>query len=50
MRRAQALGQRLELIAAAGGEQQMAAFLGERLGGGCADALGRAGDQDALAT
>ena len=49
VRRSQALGQRLELIAAAGGQQQMAAFLGEGFGGRGADALRCAGDQDALA-
>ncbi|MGY4344236.1 hypothetical protein ACVWXM_000700 [Bradyrhizobium sp. GM7.3] len=42
MRRAQALGQSLELIAIAGREEEMAAFLGKGLGGGCADTLGRA--------
>ena len=49
VRRAQAVGQRLQLIAAAGGEQEMAAFLGKGFGGGRANALGGAGDQDALA-
>ena len=49
MRRAQPLGQRLQLIAAAGGEPEMAAFLGKGLGGGRANALRGAGDQDALA-
>ena len=49
VRRAQPLGQRLQLIAAAGGEPEVAAFLGKGFGGGRANALGRAGDQDALA-
>ena len=49
VRRAQPLGQRLQLIAAAGGEPQMAAFLGKGFGGGRANALRCAGDQDALA-
>ncbi len=49
MRRAQPFGERLQLIAAAGREPQMTAFFGESLGGGGADALGGAGDQDALA-
>ena len=49
VRRAQPLGQRLQLIAAAGGEHEVAAFLGEGFGGGRANALGGAGDQDALA-
>lgn len=39
VRRAQPLGQRLELIAVAGGEQEVSAFFGERFGGGFADAL-----------
>ncbi|MGY3150445.1 hypothetical protein ACVWYQ_007444 [Bradyrhizobium sp. USDA 3397] len=49
VRGAQTVGQRLELIAATRREEEMRAFLGEGLGGGCANALGRAGDQDALA-
>jgi hypothetical protein len=47
--RAQAIGQCLQLIAAAGGQHDMGAFFGERLGGGRADALRCARDQDALA-
>ena len=47
--RAQALGQRLQLIAAAGREHDVTAFLGEGLGGGSANALRCAGDQDTLA-
>ena len=46
---AQALGERLQLIAAAGGKPDMTAFLGENLRGGRADALRCAGYQDALA-
>src|SRR5205814_7568489 len=46
---AQPLGQRFQRIAAAGGEKKVAAFLGEGFGRGSADALGGAGDQDALA-
>jgi hypothetical protein len=34
VRRSQPLGERLQLIAAAGGKKQMATFLGEGLGGG----------------
>ena len=49
VRRAQPLGERLQLVAAAGGEPEMAAFLGEGFGGGRADALRCAGDEDALA-
>ena len=49
VRRAQPFGQRLQLIAAAGGQKEMATFLGEGFGGGGADALRCAGDQDALA-
>jgi hypothetical protein len=45
----QPLGERLQLIAAAGGQHYMSAFLGERFGGRSPNALGRAGDQDALA-
>ena len=37
--RAQALGERLQLIAAAGGEAEMAAFFGKGFGRGRADAL-----------
>ena len=47
--RAQPVGQRLQLVAAAGGKPEMAAFLGEGFGGGRADALGGAGDENALA-
>ena len=46
---AQPVGQRLQRIAAAGGEKQVAAFLGKGFGGGRANAFGRAGDEDALA-
>src|SRR5438445_12756565 len=49
MGRPQTLGQRLELIAAARRESEMAAFLGKGFGGGRANALGGAGDQDAFA-
>src|SRR5437879_5559590 len=49
MRRAQPVGQRLQLIAAAGGKPEVAAFLGKGFGGGGTNALGRAGDEDALA-
>ena len=49
MRPAQPVGERGELVAAAGGEEQMAAFLGKSFGGGGTDALGGAGDEDALA-
>src|SRR6185437_359761 len=49
VRLAQPLGQRLELVAAARRQHQMRAFLGKRFGGGRADALRCAGDQDALA-
>jgi hypothetical protein len=49
VRRAQALGQRLQLIAAAGGKAEMAAFFGKGFGGGRTDAFRCAGDQDALA-
>ena len=49
MRRAQPFGQRLQRIAAAGREQQMAAFLGEGFGGGGTYALRCARNQDALA-
>src|SRR5207249_8628261 len=45
----QPVGQRLQCVAAAGGEPQMAAFLGKGFGGGRANALGGTGDQDALA-
>jgi hypothetical protein len=48
MYRSQTLGERLQLIAAAGGKAEMTAFLGKGLGGGRANALGGAGDQDAL--
>jgi hypothetical protein len=37
--RAQALGQRLQLIAASRGQPQVTAFLGKGFGGGRADAL-----------
>ena len=47
--RTQPLGQRLELVAAAGGQAEVAAFLGEGFGRGGADALGGSGDEDALA-
>src|ERR1700676_3489343 len=50
MRRAQPLAERLQLIAAAGRQPQMAAFFGEGFGGGRTNALRCAGDQDALAT
>lgn len=46
----QPVGQRLELLAATGSKQEMRTLFGKRLGGGCANALGRACDQDALAT
>ena len=46
---AQPVGQRLQRIATAGGKQQVAAFLGKGFGGGRANALGGAGDQDAFA-
>jgi hypothetical protein len=49
VRRTQAVGERLQLIAAAGGEEQMTAFLGKGFGGRGADALRCAGDEDALA-
>ena len=49
MRAAQALGQRLQLIAASRREPEMAAFRGKGFGGGRANALGGAGDEDALA-
>ena len=49
VRGAQALAQRLQLLAVAGGQHDVAAFLGEGFGGGGANALGGAGDQDALA-
>ena len=47
--RAQAIGQRLELVAVAGGEQQMGAFLGKGFGRGRANAFRGAGDEDAFA-
>ena len=47
--RAQPVGQRLQRLAAAGSQPQMAAFLGKGFGRGRANALGGAGDQDALA-
>src|SRR6476620_7013801 len=47
--RAQPVGERLQLVAAAGGEAEVAAFFGEGFGGGCANTFGGAGDQDALA-
>ena len=49
VRRSQAFGECLQLIAAAGGQKQMATFLGEGFGGGGTDALRCAGDQNALA-
>ncbi len=45
----QPFGQRLQRIAAAGREHEVAAFLGEGFGGGRADALRCARNQDALA-
>ena len=47
--RTQPVAQGFQLIAAAGGEPQVAAFLGKGLGRGRANALGGAGDQDTLA-
>ena len=47
--RAQAIGQRLQRVAAAGGKAKVAAFLGEGFGGGRANALGGAGDENAFA-
>src|SRR5215216_5513226 len=49
MVRAQPVGERLQLIAAAGGEAKVAAFLGEGFGRGRANAFRGAGDKDALA-
>src|SRR5260370_23655030 len=49
VRGAQPIGKRLQRIAAAGGEPEVAAFLGKGFGGGGTNALGGAGDQDALA-
>ena len=49
VRRAQPLGERLQLLAVAGGQHDVAAFLGKGFGRGRANALGGAGDQDALA-
>ncbi len=49
VRRAQPLGQRLQLLAVAGGQHDVAAFLGKGFGRGRANALGGAGDQDAFA-
>ena len=49
VRRAQPLGQRLQLLAVAGGQHDVAAFLGKGFGRSRANALGGAGDQDALA-
>ena len=49
VRGAQPLGQRLQLLAVAGGQHDVAAFLGKGFGRGRANALGGAGDQDALA-
>ena len=49
MRPAQPIGERLQLIAAAGSEPEVAAFLGKGFGGGRANALGGAGDEDTLA-
>src|SRR5437764_13756430 len=47
--RAQAISERLQRVAAAGGKAKVAAFLGEGLGGGRANAFGGAGDENALA-
>src|SRR5262249_7061197 len=47
--RSQAVGERLQLVAAAGGETKVTTFLGEGFGGGCADAFGGAGDENAFA-
>src|ERR1041385_5135564 len=47
--RAQAISERLQRVAAAGGKATVAAFLGEGLGGGRANAFGGAGDENALA-
>ena len=49
MRRAQTLGERLELVAAAGGEKEVTPFLGKGFGRRRANALGGAGDEDAFA-
>ena len=49
VRGAQPLGQRFQLLAVAGGQHDVAAFLGKGFGRGRANALGGAGDQDALA-
>ena len=43
------LASAVSCVAAAGGEEEMAAFLGEGFGGGRTDALGGAGDENALA-
>ena len=45
----QPVGERFQLLAVAGGQPDIAAFLGEGFGGGGANALGGAGDQNALA-
>jgi hypothetical protein len=49
MGRAEPVGERLQLLAVAGGKPQVATFLGEGFGGGSTYALGGACDQDALA-
>ncbi len=49
VRGAQPLGQRFQLLAVAGGQHDVAAFLGKGFGGGRANALGGAGNQDTLA-
>ena len=49
MGRSQAVRQRVQLVAAAGREAEIAAFFRKGFGGGGANALGGAGDQDALA-
>jgi hypothetical protein len=49
MRGAQAFGQCLHRLGAAGGQMHIAAFFGECFGGRSADAPRRAGDQHALA-
>src|SRR3984893_7610759 len=49
MRPAQPIGERLQLIATARCEPEVAAFFGKGFGGGRANALRGAGDEDALA-
>src|SRR5205085_9765918 len=49
MGRAEPLGNRLQLIAAAGGKPDMSAFFGECFGSGRADAFRCACDQDTFA-